>query len=196
MILLMKILQITTLVLAAALISSCSSSSNTPGASPSTPATSVAPSIIPSPSMSSPVAQQGLDLDPVPFFFGPVDATSQNLPDWMSQLSTVQTTADAAAYNASVGILAVVSVYYNANNGGDPVPVFSVQYMPENVYTDFQNMDGPQEVGNQVFSSDGNVVAVFGPQDYLFDPGSIDQQIVDEILQAAYKPESYQPTIN
>ena len=191
----MKILRITTLVLAAALISSCSSSSNAPAASPSTPATSVAPSIIPSPSMSSPVAQQGLDLDPVPFFFGPVDAASQILPDWMSQLSTVQMPADAAAYNASVGILAVVSVYYNANNGGDPVPVFSVQYMPENVYIDFQNMDGPQEVGNQVISSDGNVVAVFGPQDYLFEPGSIDQQIVDEILQAAYKPESYQPKI-
>jgi hypothetical protein len=187
----MKILRITTLVLAAALISSCSSGSNTPEASPSTPEASVSPSTIPSPSMSSPVAQQGLDLDPVPFFFAPVDATSQNLPDWMSQLSTVQMPADAVAYNASVGILAVVSVYYNANNGGDPVPVFSVQYMPENVYTDFQNMDGPQEVGNQVFSSDGNVVAIFGPQDYLFEPGSIDQQIVDEILQAAYKPESY-----
>jgi hypothetical protein len=194
MLLLMKILRITTLVLAAALISSCSSGSNAPAASPSTPATSVAPSIIPSPSMASPVAQQGLDLDPVPYFFAPVDA--MNLPDWMSQLSTVQMPADATAYNASVGILAVVSVYYNANNGGDPVPVFSVQYMPENVYTDFQNMDGPQEVGNQVLSSDGNVVAIFGPQDYLFEPGSIDQQIVDEILQLAYKPESYQPKIN
>jgi hypothetical protein len=194
-------MRISSIVLAAALISSCSSGSNTPGASPSisdaspsTPATSVSPSIIPSPSMSTPVAQQGLDLDPVPFFFAPLDA--MNLPDWMPQLSTVQMPADAAAYNASVGILAVVSVYYNANNGGDPVPVFSVQYMPENVYTDFQNMDGPQEVGNQVFSSDGNVVAIFGPQDYLFDPGSIDQQIVDEMLQAAYKPESYQPKIN
>lgn len=193
----MTTLRITSIVLAAALVSSCSSGGNTPVTSSSTPGTSVSPSIIPSPSMSSPIAQQGLDLDPVPFFFAPLDATSQNLPDWMSQLSTVQTTADAAAYNASVGILAVVSVYYTPLPGGpDPQPVFSVQYMPENVYTDFQNMDGPQEVGNQVFSSDGNVVAVFGPQDYLFDPGSIDQQIVDEILQAAYKPESYQPKIN
>jgi hypothetical protein len=197
----MTTMRLSSIVLAAALISSCSSGSNTPGASPSisdtspsTPEASVSPSIIPSPSMTSPVAQQGLDLDPVPFFFAPLDA--MNLPDWMPQLSTVQMPADAAAYNASVGILAVVSVYYNANNGGDPVPVFSVQYMPENVYTDFQNMDGPQEVGNQVFSSDGNVVAVFGPQDYLFEPGSIDQQIVDEILQAAYNPESYEPKIN
>lgn len=193
----MTTLRITSIVLVAALISSCSSGGNTPVTSPSTPGTSVSPSIIPSPSMSSPVAQQGLDLDPVPFFFAPLDATSQNLPDWMSQLSTVQTTADAAAYNASVGILAVVSVYYNANNGGDPAPVFSVQYMPEDVYTDFQNnMNGPQEVGNQVFSSDGNIIAIFGPQDYLFEPGSIDQQIVDEILQAAYNQQSYQPTIN
>lgn len=191
--------RITAIVLAAALVSSCSSGGNTPVASPSTPGTSVSPSIIPSPSMSSPVAQQGLNLDPVPFFFAPLDATGQNLPDWMSQLSTVQTTADAAAYNASVGILAVVSVYYTPLPGGpDPQPVFSVQYMPGAVYTDFQNnMNGPQEVGNQVISSDGNIIAIFGPQDYLFEPGSIDQQIVDEILQlAAYNPQSYQPTIN
>ena len=191
----MTTLRITTLVLAAALISSCSSGSNSPEATPSTPATSVSPSIIPSPSMSSPVAQQGLDLDPVPFFFAPLDATSQNLPDWMSQLSTVQMTADGAAYNESVGILAVVSVFYTPIEG-EPQSIFSVEYMPEEVYAGFQSMDGPQEVGNQVFSSDGNVVAVFGPQDYLFEPGSIDQLIVDEILQSAYKPESYQPTIN
>jgi hypothetical protein len=147
--------------------------------------------------MSSPVAQQGLDLDPVPFFFGPVDATSQNLPDWMSQLSTVQMSAESVSAYTAEGILAVVSVYYTPLPGGpEPAPVFSVEYMPENVYTDFQNMDGPQEVGNQVFSSDGNVFAIFGPQDYLFDPGSIDQQIVDEILLKAYYPQSYQPKIN
>jgi hypothetical protein len=192
----MKTVYVLPIALVAALISSCSSGGNTPVASPSTPGTSVSPSIIPSPSMSSPVAQQGLDLDPVPFFFAPLDATSQNLPDWMSQLSTVQTTADAAAYNASVGILAVVGVYYNANNGGDPTPVFSVQYMPEEVYADFQNMDGPQEVGNEVISSDGNIIAIFGPQGELFEHGSIDQQIVDEIVDFSYNQQSYQPTIN
>lgn len=194
----MKTIYVLPIALVAALISSCSSGGNTPSASPSTPGTSVSPSIIPSPSTSSPVAQLGLDLDPVPFFFAPVDATGQNnLPDWMPQLSTVQNTGEAASANAAAGILAVVGVYYNANNGGDPVPVFSVQYMPENVYTDFQNnMNGPQEVGNEVISSDGNVVAIYGPQDYLFEPGSIDQQIVDEILQLAYNPQSYQPAIN
>ena len=191
----MTTLRIATLVLAAALISSCSSGSNSPEATPSTPATSVSPSIIPSPSMSSPVAQQGLDLDPVPFFFAPLDATSQNLPDWMSQLSTVQMTADVAAYNESVGILAVVSVFYTPLEG-EPQSIFSVEYMPEEVYAGFQSMDGPQEVGNQVISVDGNILSVFGPQGELFDHGSADQETLNEIIDFAYNPQSYQLKIN
>ena len=193
----MRTLHALPVALVAALLSSCSFGGGAPEASPSTPEASVSPSTIPSPSTSSPVAQLGLDLDPVPYFFAPLDATSQNLPDWMSQLSTVQVTGEAAAANAAAGILAVVGVYYNANNGGDPVPVFSVQYMPEAVYTDFQNnMNGPQEVGNEVISSNGNIVAIFGPQGELFEHGSIDQQIVDEILDFSYNPQSYQPEVN
>ena len=193
----MTTLRITTLVLVAALISACSSSSNAPAASPSNPATSVSPSVVPSPSMSSPVAQQGLDLDPVPFFFAPADAASQNLPDWMSQLSTVQMPAESVSAYTAEGILAVVGVVYTPLPGGpEPTDIFTVQYMPEAVYTDFQNRDGPQEVGNQVLSVEGNIVAVVGPQASAYDPGSVDQLIVDEILQSAYKPESYQPTVN
>lgn len=193
----MRTLRVLPVALLTAALSSCSFGSGTPEASPSTPEASVSPSTIPSPSTSSPVAQLGLDLDPVPYFFAPLDATSQNLPDWMSQLSTVQVTGEAAAANAAAGILAVVGVYYNANNGGDPVPVFSVQYMPEAVYTDFQNnMNGPQEVGNEVIGSNGNIVAIFGPQGELFEHGSIDQQIVDEILDFSYNPQSYQPEVN
>jgi len=145
--------------------------------------------------MASPVAQQGLDLDPVPYFFAPVDA--MNLPDWMSQLSTVQMPAESVTAYTAEGILAVVGVVYTPLPGGpEPTDIFTVQYMPEAVFTDFQNRDGPQEVGNQVLSVDGNILAVFGPQAAAYDPGSVDQQIVDEILQLAYKPESYQPTIN
>lgn len=192
----MRTLHVLPVALLAAALSSCSFGSGTPEASPSTPEASVYPSTIPSPSTSSPVAQLGLDLDPVPYFFAPLDATSQNLPDWMSQLSTVQTTGEAAAANAAEGILAVVGVYYNANNGGDPTPVFSVQYMPEEVYADFQSMDGPQVVGNEVINNNGNIIAIFGPQGELFEHGSIDQQIVDEIVDFSYNQQSYQSTIN
>jgi hypothetical protein len=101
-----------------------------------------------------------------------------------------------SAYTAE-GILAVVGVVYTPLPGGpEPTDIFTVQYMPEAVYTDFQNRDGPQEVGNQVLSVEGNIVAVVGPQASAYDPGSVDQLIVDEILQSAYKPESYQPTVN
>ena len=195
MLLLMTTMKISSIVLAAALISSCSSGSNPPEASPSTPETSPSTSIIPSPSMKTPVAQQGLDLDPVPYFFAPLDATSQNLPDWMSRLSTVQMSADAAAYNASVGILAAVSVFY-APIEGEPISIFSVEYMTEEVYTGFQSMDGPQEVGNQVTSVDGNILAVFGPQGELFDTGSVDQETLYEIIDLAYDPQSFQAKIN
>ena len=193
----MRTLHILPVALVAALLTSCSFGGGTPEASPSTPEVSVSPSTIPSPSASSPVAQLGLDLDPVPYFFTPLDATSQNLPDWMSQLSTVQVSGEAAAANTASGILAVVNVYYTPSPGGpDPQPVFSVQYMPEEVYADFQGMDGPQEVGNEVINSNGNIIAIFGPQGELFEHGSIDQQIVDEIVDFSYNPQSYQPTIN
>ena len=191
----MTTLRITSIVLVAALISSCSTGDNAAEVSPSSPETSSSPSVEPSPSTSIPVEQQGLDLDPVPFFFAPVDATSQNLPDWMSRLSTIQMTADGAAYNAEVGILATVFVLYTPIEG-EPLSIFQVDYMPEDVYAGFQNMDGPQEVGNQVLSVDGNVMGVFGPQGDLFEPGSVDQDTINEIIGFAYNPQSYQPTIN
>lgn len=194
----MRKVRIAKLFILAALVSSCSTGSPAAENTSSGTSPSPSPSNSPSPSASIPVAQQGLDLDPVPFFFAPVDATGQNSPDWMSQLSVFQSSPDDVAAYTAQGILAVVSVYYTPLPGGpEPTPVFSVQYMPENVYADFQNMNGPQEVGNQVITADGNVVAIFGPQGDIYDPGSIDQQIVNEIVQmAAYNPQSYQPTIN
>jgi len=188
-------LRIPSVVLVAALISSCSTGDNTAEVTPSSPETSSSPSIEPSPSTSVPVEQQGLDLDPVPFFFAPVDTTSQNLPDWMSRLSTIQMTADGAAYNAEMGIIATVFVLYTPIEG-EPISIFQVDYMPEEVYAGFQNIDGPQEVGNQVLSVDGNIMGVFGPQGELFEHGSIDQDTVNEIIDFAYNPQSFQPKFN
>jgi hypothetical protein len=188
-------LRLIPIVLAAGLITSCSSDSSTPEALPSTPETSVSPSTIPSASISAPVAQLGLDLDPVPYFFAPLDATGQDLPDWMSQLSTIQKSQSVSAEYAALGVSSVVSVNY-APAQGESLSLFTVFYMPEEVYADFQSMEGPSDFGSPLFNSDGKIVSVAGPQGELFEHGSIDQETINKIVDLIYNQQSYQPKIN
>lgn len=113
----------------------------------------------------------------------------------MSKLSTSQNSESVAAEYAALGVSSVVSVNY-APEQGEPVSVFTVFYMPEEVYESFQSMEGLLDFPTYIVVSNGNIVSVAGPQGELFDHGSVDQENINEIVDLMYNPQSYKPEVN
>jgi hypothetical protein len=126
-----------------------------------------------------------VDLDPVPYSFHPPMGLE-------SKLSVEPMTGDWADEAFAAGVTSAVTVTYTPDEG-EPMVLMSVYFMPESVFDESANPNEPPLYGMQVARADGNVLAVVGPQDSMFDSESEDGQKIGLLYEALYDPESYMP---
>jgi hypothetical protein len=126
-----------------------------------------------------------VDLDPVPYSFHPPKGLE-------TKLSVEPMTGEWAEQAYAAGITSAVTVFYTPGEGL-PIVLMGVYFMPESVFDAAANPNEPPLYGTQVDRADGNVLAVEGPQDSMFDSESTDGINIGLLYQELYDPESYMP---
>lgn len=126
-----------------------------------------------------------VDLDPVPYSFHPPKGLE-------SKLSVEPMTGEWADEAFASGVTSAVTVTYNPDDAESMV-LMDVYFMPESIFDEAVNPNEPPIYGTQVERADGNVLAVVGPQDSMFDSESEDGINIGLLYQALYDPESYMP---
>lgn len=124
-----------------------------------------------------------VDLDPVPYSFH----SSNGLE---SKLSVEPMTGTWADEVLAAGVTSAVTVIYTPDEG-EPVALMNAYFMPESVFDEAANPNEPPLYGTQMARADGNVLAVAGPQDSMFDSESPDGINIGLLYEALYDPESY-----
>ena len=124
-----------------------------------------------------------VDLDPVPYSFHPPSGLE-------SKLTVEPMTGEWADQAYAAGVTSAVTVTYTPDKG-DPAILMGVYYMPESVFDGAVNPNEPPLYGSEVARADGNVLAVAGPQDSIYDPMSEDGKNIGLLYEALYDPESY-----
>ena len=124
-----------------------------------------------------------VDLDPVPYSFHPPSGLE-------TKLSVEPMTGDWADEVFAAGVTSAATVTYTPETG-EPVILMSAYFMPESVFDEAANPNEPPLYGTQVARADGNVLAVAGPQDSMFDSESEDGINIGLLYEALYDPESY-----
>jgi len=124
-----------------------------------------------------------VDLDPVPYSFHPPSGLE-------SKLSVESMTGDWADEAFASGVESAVFVTYTPNEG-DPTTLMGAYFMPEVVFDAAANPSEPPIYGIEVARADGYVLAVAGPQESAYDPGSQDGINFGLLCDALYDPESY-----
>jgi hypothetical protein len=124
-----------------------------------------------------------VDLDPVPYSFHPPKGLE-------SKLSVEPMTGEWADEALAAGVTKAATVTYTPETG-EPVILMGVYFMPESVFDEAANPNEPPLYGTQVARADGNVLAVAGPQDSMFDSESEDGINIGLLYEALYDPESY-----
>ena len=132
------------------------------------------------------LTQAGMvDLDPVPYSFHPPSGLE-------TKLSVEPMTGEWADQAYASGVTSAVTVTYTPDEG-DPAILMGVYFMPESVFDGAVNPNEPPLYGSEVARADGNVLAVAGPQDSMFDSESEDGKNIGLLYEALYDPESYMP---
>jgi hypothetical protein len=126
-----------------------------------------------------------VDLDPVPYSFHPPMGLE-------SKLTVEPMTGEWVDQAYAAGVTSAVTVFYTPDEG-DPAILMGVYFMPESVFDGAANPNEPPLYGSEVARADGNVLAVAGPQDSMFDSESPDGINIGLLYQALYDPESYMP---
>jgi hypothetical protein len=124
-----------------------------------------------------------VDLDPVPYSFHPPKGLE-------TKLTVEPMTGEWAEEVFAAGVTKAVTVSYTPETG-EPVILMSVYFMPESVFDGAANPNEPPLYGTQVARADGNVLAVAGPQDSMFDSESTDGINIGLLYEALYDPENY-----
>jgi hypothetical protein len=124
-----------------------------------------------------------VDLDPVPYSFHPPSGLD-------SKLTVEPMTGEWADEVFAAGVTKAATVTYTPEEG-DPVILMGVYFMPESVFDAAANPNEPPLYGSEVARADGNVLAVAGPQDSMFDSESEDGKNIGLLYEALYDPESY-----
>jgi hypothetical protein len=124
-----------------------------------------------------------VDLDPVPYSFHPPSGLE-------SKLTVEPMTGEWADEVFAAGVTKAATVTYIPEEG-DPVILMGVYFMPESVFDGAVNPNEPPLYGSEVARADGNVLAVAGPQDSMFDSESEDGKNIGLLYEALYDPESY-----
>ncbi len=124
-----------------------------------------------------------VDLDPVPYSFHPPSGLD-------SKLTVEPMTGEWADEVFAAGVTNAATVTYTPEEG-DPVILMGVYFMPESVFDAAANPNEPPLYGSEVARADGNVLAVAGPQDSMFDSESEDGKNIGLLYEALYDPESY-----
>jgi hypothetical protein len=124
-----------------------------------------------------------VDLDPVPFSFHPPAGLE-------AKLSVESMTGQWADEAFAAGVESFSYVIYTPDEG-DPAILMGVYFMPESVFDGAANPNEPPMYGSEVARADGNVLAVAGPQDSMYDPESEDGKNIGLLYEALYDPESY-----
>ena len=124
-----------------------------------------------------------VDLDTVPYSFHPPAGLETKLSvDPMTGLWI----DDAFA----AGMESAVTVTYTPDEG-QPAVLMGVYYMPESVFDAAANPNEPPIYGTEIARADGHVLAVAGPQDSIYDPGTNDGKNISLLYEVLYDPESY-----
>jgi hypothetical protein len=130
------------------------------------------------------LTQAGMvDLDPVPYSFHPPSGLE-------SKLSVESMTGQWADEAYASGVTSAVTVTYTPDEGDSSI-LMGVYFMPESVFDGAVNPNEPPLYGSEVARADGNVLAVAGPQDSIYDPESEDGKNIGLLYEALYDPESY-----
>ena len=124
-----------------------------------------------------------VDLDPVPYSFHPPMGLE-------SKLSVEPMTGDWADEVLAAGVTKAVTVTYTPEEG-DPAILMGVYFMPDSVFDGAVNPNEPPLYGSEVARADGNVLAVAGPQDSIYDPESEDGKNIGLLYEALNDPDSY-----
>jgi len=132
------------------------------------------------------LTQAGMvDLDSVPYSFHPPKSLE-------TKLSVEPMTGDWADDAFAAGVESAVFVTYTPDEG-DPTTLMGAYFMPEVVFDAAANPSEPPIYGIEVARADGYVLAVAGPQESAYDPGSQDGVNFGLLYDALYDPESYMP---
>ena len=130
------------------------------------------------------LTQAGIvDLDTVPYSFHPPAGLETKLS---VEPMTGQWIDDAFV----AGMESAVAVTYTPDEG-QPAVLMGVYYMPESVFDAAANPNEPPIYGTEIARADGHVLAVAGPQDSIYDPGTDDGKNISLLYDALYDPESY-----
>jgi hypothetical protein len=130
------------------------------------------------------LTQAGMvDLDPVPYSFHPPSGLE-------SKLSVEPMTGDWASEVFAAGVESAVTVTYTPDEGQKAI-LMGVYYMPESVFDAAANPNEPPIYGTEIARADGHVLAVAGPQDSIYDPGTDDGKNISLLYDALYDPESF-----
>lgn len=124
-----------------------------------------------------------VDLDPVPYSFHPPSGLE-------AKLSVEPMTGEWADQAYAAGVNSAATVTYTPDEGQSTI-LMGVYYMPESVFDGAANPNEPPLYGSEVARADGNVLAVAGPQDSIYDPDSEDGKNIGLLYEALYDPESY-----
>ena len=124
-----------------------------------------------------------VDLDPVPYSFHPPSGLE-------AKLSVEPMTGEWADEVLATGVTSAVTVTYTPDEG-EPAILMGVYLMPESIFDGAANPNEPLLYGSEVARADGNVLAVAGPHDSIYDPDSEDGKNIGLLYEALYDPESY-----
>lgn len=124
-----------------------------------------------------------VDLAPVPYSFHPSNGLG-------SKLSVEPMTGTWADEVLAAGVTSAITVTYTPEEG-EPTILMGAYFMPESVFDAAANPNEPPVYGIEVARADGNVLAVAGPQDSIYDSESQDGKNIGLLYDALYDPESY-----
>lgn len=124
-----------------------------------------------------------VDLASVPYSFHPPSGLE-------SKLSVEPMTGTWADEVLAAGVTSAITVTYTPTEGM-PTILMGAYFMPESVFDAAANPNEPPVYGTEVARADGNVLAVAGPQDSIYDSESQDGKNIGLLYDALYDPESY-----
>lgn len=124
-----------------------------------------------------------VDLAPIPYSFHPSNGLE-------TRLSVEPMTGPWADDVFAAGVTTAATVTYTPEKG-EPTILMGVYLMPESVFDGAANPNEPPLYGIEVARADGNVLAVAGPQDSIYDSASQDGKNIGLLYEALYDPGSY-----
>ena len=124
-----------------------------------------------------------VDLAPISYSFHPSNGLE-------SKLSVEPMTGTWANEALAAGVTSAITVNYSPDQG-ESVALMNAYFMPESVFDEAANPNEPPIYGIEVARADGNVLAVIGPQDAMFDSETPDGINIGLLYDALYDPENY-----